>query len=214
MRDTLVSELIAHQSIEAKLQAADVLAENRQFSDALDVLGAYSFEGSASLKRQYLKRRALYLPFAWQGGYRDGLLALDSLEQRSVGDTALQPLFRLYPLLYSGLRLDSLTNRTPKRNATSTFWEHFLPEDIDLGQNYPNPFSDLTSFTFKLVEDRHVRLAVYDAMGREVAVVTDADYSRGVHSAVLRSSGLPSGLYFYRLTTDAGVIQRKMLLMR
>ena len=51
-------------------------------------------------------------------------------------------------------------------------------------------------------------------MGREVAVVTDADYQRGVHSAVLRGGDLPSGLYFYRLTTDDGVIQRKMLLMR
>ena len=55
---------------------------------------------------------------------------------------------------------------------------------------------------------------LYSHLSVSSAVVTDADYSRGVHSAVLRSSGLPSGLYFYRLTTDAGVIQRKMLLMR
>ncbi|MFZ1728769.1 MAG: T9SS type A sorting domain-containing protein, partial [Bacteroidota bacterium] len=92
--------------------------------------------------------------------------------------------------------------------------DRVLPTGIEVWPNYPNPFADITSFTFKLGEATHVRLGVFDAMGREVAVITDADYERGVHSAVLHSGDLPNGLYFYRLITDAGVIQRKMLLMR
>ncbi|MBE0642457.1 MAG: T9SS type A sorting domain-containing protein [Bacteroidetes bacterium] len=109
----------------------------------------------------------------------------------------------LYPLLYSRLSLPQYS-RIPKR-ATTTYTDQTFPTKIDVWPNYPNPFRDVTSFTFKLGGDMHVRLAVYGAMGREIAVVTDADYNRGVHSVVLRSCGLPSGLYFYRLTTDRGV---------
>ncbi len=79
---------------------------------------------------------------------------------------------------------------------------------------HPNPFVGAAEITFQLGEDNHIRLAVYDAVGREVALVADADYSRGLHSATLRSGQLPSGLYFCRLTTERGVVQRKMLLMR
>jgi hypothetical protein len=148
---------------------------------------------------------------ARRGGYRDGLLALDSL--RAFGDSTLLPLFAWYPALYSRLTHPEPTN-IPKARGQQRLVERVLPDGIDLWPNYPNPFSKVTSFTFRLGEDKHIRLAVYDAMGREVAVVTDADYQRGVHSAVLRGGDLPSGLYFYRLTTDDGVIQRKMLLMR
>lgn len=214
LRDSLLIELLAHPSMDTKLDAADLLTDVRRFSDALEVLGAYSFDGSSELKKQYLKRRALFLPHAFRGGYSEGLRALDSLRIISNGDPSLEPLFRLYPLLYSGLHIDESSQGIPKQSATSSFWDRILPEGVEIESNYPNPFSDVTSFTFKLGEDKHVRLAIYDAMGREVVVLTDAKYQRGVHSLVLHSGNLPSGLYFHRLTTDEGVIQLKMLLMR
>ena len=85
---------------------------------------------------------------------------------------------------------------------------------LHFGQNYPEPFRNVTSFTFKLGKATHVRLTVHDAMGREVAVLTDADCTRGVHSVVLQSAHLPSGLYFSSVMSDEGVIQRKMMLVR
>jgi hypothetical protein len=92
--------------------------------------------------------------------------------------------------------------------------DRVIPKGLEIGQNYPNPFQDVTSFTFKLGDATHVRLSVHDAMGREVAVITDADFKRGVHSAILQSAHLPSGLYFYRFISDKRVIQRKMVLIR
>ncbi|MDT8325625.1 MAG: T9SS type A sorting domain-containing protein [Bacteroidota bacterium] len=100
-----------------------------------------------------------------------------------------------------------ISNRVP-------FWDKVIPEGIEIDQNYPNPFRDVTSFTFKLGDATHVRLSVHDAMGRVVAVLTNAEYDRGVHSVVLQSAHLPSGLYFYRFMSDEGVIQRKMMLVR
>jgi len=214
LRDTIVLAFLLHPNIRFKLGAADLLADAARFADALDVLQAYSFEGASYLKKEALIRSALYRPFAYRGGYEDGLRALDTLASITGNDSTQLPLFALYPRLYCGLTIPIPANAVRKAEERSSFWDRILPDGIDVWPNYPNPFTDVTSFTFKLGEDMHLRLAVYDAMGREVAVVTDADYSRGVHSVVLRSGTLPSGLYFYRLTTPSGVIQRKMLLMR
>jgi hypothetical protein len=207
--DSLLNLTLGRSDITSKLLASDILAEDSLFTEAIHILNAYSFAGSATLQKRALVRKSVLYPRAWRGGYVDGLFALDSL--RALNDSTLLPFLDVYVPLYS--RLSSASTPFPKSRVERAL-DRSLPSDIDVWPNYPNPFSDVTSFTFKLGEDKHVRLAIYDAMGREVKVITDADYQRGVHSAVLRSGDLPNGLYFYRLTTDEGVIQRKMLLMR
>ncbi|MBE0645555.1 MAG: T9SS type A sorting domain-containing protein [Bacteroidetes bacterium] len=209
MIDSLLNLCLNRADMESKLLASDIVAEDSLFADAVQILNAYSFVGSADLLKGSLIRKAMFYPRAWDGGYAEGILAIDSL--RLLQDSLLMRAIDYYPILYS--RLSKPDVRIPKINLEKIV-DRALPTSIDVWPNYPNPFSDITSFTFKLGKYAHVRLTVYDAMGREAAVVTDADYLRGVHSAVLHSGDLPSGLYFYRLTTDQGVIQRKMLLMR
>ncbi len=43
-------------------------------------------------------------------------------------------------------------------------------------------------------------MIVYDVMGREVARLVDGAMPAGQHRATWDASGLPSGLYLYRLT--------------
>ncbi|MFZ1730277.1 MAG: T9SS type A sorting domain-containing protein [Bacteroidota bacterium] len=209
MVDSLLNLCLNRTDMGSKLLAADIVAEDSLFSDAIQILNAYSFVGSADLLKGSLIRKAMFYPRAWDGGYAEGILAIDSL--RLLQDSLLIRVIDYYPVLYS--RLSEPSVQIPKV-YTEKIIERSLPTGIDVWPNYPNPFTDVTSFTFKLSEATHVRLAVFDAMGREVAVVADADYERGVHSAVLRSGSLPNGLYFYRLITNVGVIQRKMMLMR
>jgi hypothetical protein len=212
LRDSIKVMLLNRQDLSSKLLFSDLAVEDSSYSDAAQVLDSYSFAGSADLLSRALLRKAIIHPLTGPGGYVRGLAACDSLKVIGGNDPVYTDFIELYPKLFSRLRHQERTS-APKR-MDQRIIEHSLPEGIDVWPNYPNPFSDVTSFTFKLGEDKHVRLAIYDAMGREVAVITDADYQRGVHSAVLRSGDLPNGLYFYRLTTDEGVIQRKMLLMR
>jgi hypothetical protein len=208
----ILSVLDNRQDLRGKLLASDILEQEDDLTGALSILDSYSFAGSDTLLRDAFLRKAILHPLAAQGGYVRGLAALDTLATLVAFDSTLPGFIERYPRLMSNLLITG-RSAVPKTSTSAPF-RQALPEDIDVWPNYPNPFSDVTSFTFKLGEDKHVRLAVYDAMGREVAVVTDAAYTRGVHSAVLRSGHLPSGLYFYRLTTESGVIQRKMLLMR
>lgn len=85
---------------------------------------------------------------------------------------------------------------------------------LRLDQNYPNPFNPTTNIAFRLPENSDVSLKVYDMVGREVAVLIDEVMSSGQHSASFDASGLPSGVYFYRLETSTGSLSRKMTLIK
>ena len=101
--------------------------------------------------------------------------------------------------------------------ATSTAAEPVrreLPEGFTLSQNYPNPFNPVTNIGFALPEARHVRLCVFDNLGREVAVLVDQTVEPGHHTATFDARGLPSGTYLYRLETGTQVIARILVLMK
>jgi len=73
-----------------------------------------------------------------------------------------------------------------------------------LGQNEPNPCTDLTTIAFVLERASRVRLTIYDTNGNEVARPVDADLSAGGHTArwdrTMRGARLPAGTYVYQLT--------------
>ena len=79
----------------------------------------------------------------------------------------------------------------------------------------PNPFSDRTSFTLGSRENGHIRVSVYDVLGREVDVLFDAMMAAGSKSEFyFDGSGLPSGVYFFRAQDSRGITTRKMVLTR
>ena len=61
--------------------------------------------------------------------------------------------------------------------------------------NAPNPFRIRTHVSFTLAEPGHARLAVYDVLGRQVALLVDAPRARGEHRAVFEASSLAAGPY-------------------
>ncbi len=65
--------------------------------------------------------------------------------------------------------------------------------------NYPNPFRQRATIEYRVPVPGHVRLTVYDVLGRELAVLVDERQSAGSHSANLNASSWPSGVYLYRL---------------
>lgn len=82
--------------------------------------------------------------------------------------------------------------------------------------NYPNPFNPSTVIGFDVGAKglSPVRLAVYDILGREVAVLADGMYSPGAHSVRFDASGLPSGVYIYRLEADGMTLAGRMLYLK
>jgi hypothetical protein len=59
-----------------------------------------------------------------------------------------------------------------------------------------------------------VRLAVYDLLGREVAVLVNGSVVAGSHIVNFDASALGSGVYIYRLNSGGQTITRKMTLVK
>ena len=89
-----------------------------------------------------------------------------------------------------------------------------LPTGISLHQNYPNPFNPETTIEFGIAHTQHVRLAVYDVLGRQVRLLHEGSTRAGTFRLTFNGQGLASGLYFYRLETAAGSLTHKMTLVK
>jgi hypothetical protein len=89
-----------------------------------------------------------------------------------------------------------------------------IPEQFSLGQNFPNPFNPSTQIVFSLKQKDNIRLDVYDVAGHCFTTLAQGRYSPGEHFVVWDAGSQPSGVYFYRLTTNSGVLTRKMLLIK
>ncbi len=88
------------------------------------------------------------------------------------------------------------------------------PEKFMLFQNYPNPFNSTTKIHFALAERQHVSLRLFDARGRELAMLMDGLQDAGKHQLTFNSTYLPSGIYFFQLTTGSFSQLRKALLIK
>ena len=83
-----------------------------------------------------------------------------------------------------------------------------------LKQNHPNPFNPSTTITWHLPAAGELRLAVYNLLGQEVALLQDGWMSAGTHNAAFDGAGLPSGVYIYRLECGDAVLTRSMHLVK
>ena len=63
----------------------------------------------------------------------------------------------------------------------------------------PNPAAHRATVRFELAEAGPARLAVLDALGREVAVLAEGSHAAGVHDAAWDAARLAPGLYVLRL---------------
>jgi len=89
-----------------------------------------------------------------------------------------------------------------------------FPAEPFLEQNYPNPFNPRTTIRYQLAAAGKVDLSVYNLSGQKVLTLVNGQQQPGSHTVTLNASQLPSGVYFYRLKTEAFTSQRKMILLR
>jgi len=70
--------------------------------------------------------------------------------------------------------------------------------------SYPNPTNGVSSFGFRVSgSQQQVTLKIYDLNGRELAVVLDEVMPAGEHTVSYDASGLPAGVYYYRLAVGS-----------
>ena len=73
------------------------------------------------------------------------------------------------------------------------------PKVFELSQNYPNPFNPSTTIRYGLPHRSHVRLVVVNTLGQHIATLVQEERAAGYHEVRFNASGLPSGMYYYRV---------------
>jgi hypothetical protein len=86
--------------------------------------------------------------------------------------------------------------------------------EVFVEQNKPNPFNPRTTIGFRLVKNLYVKVAVYDIIGREVAVFQDGKLTAGKHSIDIDATNWPGGIYFYKVKTAKTIVTKKMVLAK
>jgi murein tripeptide amidase MpaA len=135
-----------------------------------------------------------------------------------VGPDFWPPQSQIVPLAQENLRANLLLLQFAVLASTSTTaaspFAEATPSGYALEAASPNPFATATTVAFSTPEAGAVRLAVYDVLGREVAVLVDSDTAAGHYEAVLDRADLPAGTYLVRLEAGGQVQTRRVTLVR
>ncbi len=86
-------------------------------------------------------------------------------------------------------------------------------------QNYPNPFSNVTTLRYTLPADATVNLTVYNQLGQKVVLLANGTRAAGTHQVNFYGAKTGAGIYLYQLqTVDADgktvVVSGKMVMMK
>ena len=93
--------------------------------------------------------------------------------------------------------------------------DDIVPAQFYLNQNFPNPFNPTTEIKFGITESGNIDLRIFDALGREVAVLINNEFmSAGNYNVKYDASNLASGNYIYRMTAGSNTVSKKMQLLK
>ncbi len=87
-------------------------------------------------------------------------------------------------------------------------------KSFHLSQNYPNPFNPETIISYELRNTNYVSLEIYDLLGKKMESLIEKKQNPGKYIVKWNASAYPSGIYFYKLETDAYSETKSMVLLK
>ncbi|HET9137546.1 MAG TPA: T9SS type A sorting domain-containing protein [Candidatus Kapabacteria bacterium] len=77
----------------------------------------------------------------------------------------------------------------------------YSASSFEIQQNFPNPFSSSTTFTYSLPEEGNISIRIIDITGRQIKQLESSEIeSAGIHMKTLSLDGLSGGTYIVELT--------------
>lgn len=89
-----------------------------------------------------------------------------------------------------------------------------IRQTADLGQNYPNPFSQATTFPYEVTETGKVSFDLYNVSGQLVKTVDQGVKIPGSYTLELNANDIPAGFYSVKMTANDRVSIRKMMIVK
>lgn len=123
---------------------------------------------------------------------------------------------------------DALISNIP--NTAALFWVDFTvikvfpptlvqesgraPDGFFLSHNFPNPFNPSTAITYTVPRRAVVTITIYDALGRETALLVNAAKEKGKYSVQWNAGNAAGGLYFVRMVSGNFSMTEKVLFVK
>ncbi len=92
--------------------------------------------------------------------------------------------------------------------------EPVQPASFSLMQNYPNPFNPNTKIDFTIKDYSFVTLKIFDAIGREIAVLVNEEKSPGSYTVNFSAEEFSTGIFYMRLTSGGLSETKKMIYLK
>jgi len=89
-----------------------------------------------------------------------------------------------------------------------------IPNTYMLYQNFPNPFNPISKIKYGVPKNGYVKLAVYDEIGRLVAILQDGLKQANTYEVDFDAANLPSGVYYYKLEAEGFSETKKMVVVK
>jgi len=86
--------------------------------------------------------------------------------------------------------------------------------EFKLSQNYPNPFNPTTVIEFSIPCSGQTTLEVYNVLGQKVKTLVNKELKAGSYSYQFDANSVTSGIYFYKLQSNAYSQIKKMILLK
>jgi hypothetical protein len=100
----------------------------------------------------------------------------------------------------------------PKEDLLTGIKENKKPGNIEsVSQNFPNPFSKMTTVAVNLVASTNLRLAVTNLLGQEIMTIERKDVPAGVQYFEIDATSWDRGVYFYTITAGRSSVTKKMI---
>ena len=175
-------------------------------SDSTDIFLARSMDGGNTWKEFSLKN-SCFKPKPIVGGassYQGDHISLLAVDNKFYA-LWMADYSGIYQIWASIFDMNVLSVNEPN---------HDVVHDFNLFQNYPNPFNNSTMISYTIKQENHVRLRIYDLMGKEVDEIVNQTMSTGYYEVEFKADILPSGIYFYNLETESFNRTKKLILLK
>jgi photosystem II stability/assembly factor-like uncharacterized protein len=86
--------------------------------------------------------------------------------------------------------------------------------EFSLSQNFPNPFNPVTAIKYNVPNKSFIVMKVYNSVGKEIVELVNEVKAGGVYEVKFDASSLPSGVYYYKLTSENYSETKKMILIK
>jgi len=143
----------------------------------------------------------------WQWDFGDGNTSNDQNPQHTYTIAGNYPVLLTINGPYGS---DSISNTV----VVGIEEKNDIVKQFSLKQNYPNPFNPITNIEYRIPNNEHVKLLIYNLLGQKIAILVNKKQSAGSYQVQWDASNHSSGIYIYRL--EAGDFRdiKKMILLK